>query len=173
MKALSLFVGMDVAGAVCPVGNLTVHSVRGKEYYAFRYASSWIDREDAFAIDPSLPLAPDMPYQSDELRGAFQDVSPDRWGRLVQSRVQGRSLRESDFLLGVSDYMRMGALRLSNAERPDVFLAGHRDIPKLAHLREIESAARLLEAGKETAKDLAILLQPGSSLGGARPKAAI
>jgi serine/threonine-protein kinase HipA len=164
---------MDEEGAFRPVGNLTVHSVRGKEYYEFRYALSWIDHEDAFAIDPSLPLASDSPYRSDALWGVFQDVSPDRWGRLVQTRIQGHSLTESDFLLGVSDYMRMGALRLSKAEKPDVFLAEHRDIPKLARLKEIESASRLLEAGKETAKDLAVLLQPGSSLGGARPKAAI
>jgi serine/threonine-protein kinase HipA len=114
-----------------------------------------------------------MPYRSDELWGAFQDISPDRWGRLVQSRIQGRSLSESDFLLGVSDHMRMGALRLSEAGKPDVFLAAHEDVPKLVHLEEIENASRRLEGNRETAKDLAELLRPGSSLGGARPKAAV
>jgi serine/threonine-protein kinase HipA len=173
MNALSLFVGMDFKGAVRHVGNLTVHSTRGKEYYSFRYAPSWVGRENAFAITPSFPLTSDIPYRSEELWGAFQDVSPDRWGCLVQTRIQGGSLTESEFMLGVSDYMRMGALRLSDAGKPDIFLAAHTDIPKLVHLREIESASRRLEANKETEKDLAMLLQPGSSLGGARPKAAV
>ena len=76
-----------------------------------------------------------MPYLSNRLWGVFQDISPDRWGRLVQTRATGIFLSDSDYMLGVSDYMRMGRLRLSHSHMPDVFLAEHTNIPKLIHMR--------------------------------------
>ena len=76
-----------------------------------------------------------MPYLNNRLWGAFQDISPDRWGRLVQARATGIFLSDSDYMLGVSDYMRMGGLRLSHSHMPEVFLAGHTNIPKLIHMR--------------------------------------
>ncbi|PXX05953.1 hypothetical protein C8R27_1702 [Nitrosomonas ureae] len=61
-----------------------------------------------------------MPYLNNRLWGAFQDISPDRWGRLIQTRAVGISLSDSDYMLGVSDYMRMGGLRLSHSHTPGV-----------------------------------------------------
>lgn len=146
-------------------------SQRGTERYQFTYERDWC--RTGFALDPDLDLLPGMPFQSAKLWGTFQDISPDRWGRLVQDRVQDRHLSESDYLLGVSDYMRMGALRLSRVEASGEFLAPTTDVPKLVHLRALETAIERLEQGQQTEADLALLAQPGSSLGGAHPKAAI
>ncbi|WP_410013123.1 type II toxin-antitoxin system HipA family toxin [Sodalis sp. C49] len=153
------------------VGQLDVYVARGTERYQFTYAADWA--RNGFAIDPALELIPRTPYVDNKLWGAFQDISPDRWGRLVQTRVNNRHLSECDFLLGVSDYMRMGALRLSDAAQPDVFLADNHDVPKLVNLRELEAAVHRFEAGRESASDLAMIAQPGSSLGGAHPKASV
>lgn len=164
-------VSIDWQGGQHDVGTLDIFESRGTERYQFTYSPEWTQK--GFSIDPSLELIPGVPYMDNKLWGAFQDVSPDRWGRLVQSRVHNGHLAESDYLLGVSDFMRMGALRLSNAEQPDVFLAANTDVPKLVHLRELEAAVHRLEAGQETHADLAMIAQPGSSLGGAHPKASV
>ena len=153
------------------IGILEIYESRGTERYQFTYNTEWT--KTGFAIDPELTLTPNIPFIDNKLWGAFQDISPDRWGRLVQTRVHDGFLAESDFMLGVSDSMRMGALRLSSANHPDVFLADHHDVPKLVHLRELEAAVQRLEAGQETRADLAMIAQPGSSLGGAHPKASV
>ncbi|MBK1710753.1 type II toxin-antitoxin system HipA family toxin [Marichromatium gracile] len=168
----SLVVTLDWLGERRTVGQLDIFtSQRGTERYQFTYDRDWC--RAGFAIDPDLDLLPGMPFQASKLWGAFQDIAPDRWGRLVQDRVLDRYLNESDYLLGVSDHMRMGALRLSLAETPGEFLALTTDVPKLVHLRALEAAIERLEQGVQTDTDLALLAQPGSSLGGAHPKAAI
>lgn len=164
-------VDIEWQGELQRVGTLEIFESRGTERYQFTYDREWTRK--GFAIDPALEIIPGIPYMDNKLWGAFQDVSPDRWGRLVQLRVNNGHLSESDFMLGVSDHMRMGALRLSDAEKPGVYLADNTDVPKLIHLRELEAAVHRLEAGKETSADLAMIAQPGSSLGGAHPKASI
>lgn len=155
------------------VGTLSIFEVRGQERYQFIYSPTWITSRNSFVIDPELEFAIDLPYHKERLWGVFQDIAPDRWGRLVQTRVKNKYLSESDFLLGVSDYMRMGALRLSYVDQPNQYLAENHDVPKLIHLRELEEAISRLESGQQTNRDLVLLAQPGSSLGGARPKASI
>ena len=103
----------------------------------------------------------------------FEDIVPDRWGRMVQQRVRSGFASDIAYLLGVSDFMRMGALRLSDASRPDVYLADNHNVPKLIHIRELEEACGRLENGLETEDDLRHLFGPGSLLGGARPKAGV
>lgn len=173
MSDTHLLVSLDWQGQLHRIGHLEINKSRGKENYRFIYERTWIKHPNRFAIDPELPLLIDMPYLNNRLWGTFQDISPDRWGRLIQTRTTGIFLSDSDYMLGVSDYMRMGGLRLSRSHMPDVFLAEHTNIPKLIHMRQLETAARHFESGTETAADLAMLAQPGSSLGGARPKAAI
>ncbi|MDR0805536.1 MAG: HipA domain-containing protein [Enterobacteriaceae bacterium] len=155
------------------VGELEVFQARGAERYQFTYDKDWVSRNPSFTIDPLLELSARYPQSSNELWGAFQDISPDRWGKLVQSRVANTHLQPSDYMLGVSDKMRMGALRLSFADEPELHLANNTDVPKLVNLRELEEAIHRLENGQETPVDLAILAEPGSSLGGAHPKASI
>lgn len=166
----TLIVSMDWLGKRQRVGEMNVFEKGGKEYYRFSYSKEWI--KAGFAIDPELPLS-GIPYHSSRLWGAFQDISPDRWGRLIQDRAYGGHLTEADSMLGVSDRMRMGALRLGEQNTPDVFLAKDTKLPTLASLRELEEASRRLEKGIETEADIQLLLEPGSSLGGAHPKAAI
>lgn len=175
MSAKRLLVSIDWQGMSHPVGvgRLDVHETRGHEHYRFTYDRTWVSRSGSFAVDPELDLVADMPFVSDRLWGCFQDISPDRWGRLVQTRAASIHLNDSDYMMGVSDHMRMGAMRLSQVDAPDTYLATHTDIPKLVHLRILETAVQHMESGKETPADLAILGQGGSSLGGARPKASV
>ena len=168
---MKLVVTMDWAGDKTRVGELEVFNTRGAETYQFTYATDWTDR--GFQIDPALELVPGFVHHSQRLPGVFQDISPDRWGRLVQQRAHSGFLSEADYLLGVSDLMRMGALRLSKEERPEVFLADNTRVPKLVHIRALEEASLRLEKGQQTEEDLQQLIGPGTSLGGARPKAAV
>ena len=135
MSDTHLLVSLDWQGQLHRIGHLEIHKSRGRENYRFIYERTWIKHPNRFAIDPELPLLIDMPYLNNRLWGAFQDISPDRWGRLVQTRATGIFLSDSDYMLGVSDYMRMGGLRLSHSHMPEVFLAGHTNIPKLIHMR--------------------------------------
>jgi serine/threonine-protein kinase HipA len=154
---------------------------------AFAYDAAWLARSDAFVIDPAHGLFPgdQYPRAGDTIAAAFTDAAPDRWGRtLLERREAGRAreeertrrtLGEWEFLLGVSDFSRMGALRfVDDAGR---YLDDEpRGVPPLAGLRELEAAARALEKPSRgdrsrEAEWLALLLAPGSSLGGARPKA--
>lgn len=168
---MKLIVTMDWANRPEKVGELEVFNTRGTETYQFTYAKEWAAK--GFQIDPALDLVPGFAHHSKMLPGAFQDVAPDRWGRLVQQRVSSGFSSDADFLLGVSDHMRMGAMRLSEAGRPGVFLANNTNVPKLVKIRALEEASRRLEKGLETEEDLRQLLGPGTSLGGARPKAAV
>ncbi len=168
---MKLIVTMDWPACAGKVGELEVFNTRGTETYQFTYAKEWAAK--GFQIDPALNLVPGFAQHSQTLSGAFQDISPDRWGRLVQKRVNTGFSSDADFLLGVSDQMRMGALRLSKADKPDVFLADNTNVPKLVNIRKLEEASRRLEKGVETEDDLRQLLGPGTSLGGAHPKAAV
>lgn len=169
---MKLRVVMEQGGIARDVGVLEVFRTAGKEHYAFVYESDWV--KAGFSIDPTMPLVPGYRHVTQELPGAFQDISPDRWGRLVQQRLNGGGHRSAaDFMLGVSDFMRQGALRLADLDSPDVFLAGHGHVPRLVDLRRLQHAAEQVDAGRETEADLAELFGPGTSLGGAHPKAAV
>lgn len=168
-----ILVWLDILENPRRIGELEVFESRGKERYSFAYAHDWISNKGAFAIDPALTLG-DYLHHSAQLWGCFQDISPDRWGCLLLERQANRaSLPKSDSLLGISDNLRLGALRLSLKDHPDHFLAEHRNVPKLVHLQALMAAVQRVEAGQEAADDLRMLVAPGASLGGARPKAII
>ena len=171
------------------VGTLSRSVARGKEAVRFCYASEWLARKrGSFAIDPELPLTPGdfHPRMGCTLHGAFRDSAPDRWGRILmerreseQARVHGRRpcrLSDWDFLLGVSDAARMGGLRLFDPQASRWVDDSTPGIPASARLRELEAAARAIDAHgahalPQYAEWLRLLIVPGSSLGGARPKA--
>ena len=144
-------------------------SILDRETYSFVYNKSWIDSADSFAIDPLLPLD-SQTYYNQQLWGAFSDISPDRWGRLIQTRYEEKMLTESEFMFGVSDYFRVGALRL---KIDNEFVRNSTNIPLLLHLSKIQDSTLKVENDKYTKDDLKNLLSPSSSLGGARPKASI
>ena len=148
------------------VGNLMLLD---RNSYAFTYSPLWLKSESNFSIDPLLPLSSET-YYSKDLWGAFSDISPDRWGKLLQERMAGRLLNHSEYMLGVSDYYRIGALRLKvNNE----FIAPHSNVLKLAHLSQIQDSTLRVENDEYTKDDLKLLLDPSSSIGGARPKSSI
>jgi serine/threonine-protein kinase HipA len=170
------------------VGTQARSASRGQEAVRFRYAGEWLDDATAFAVDPELPLTPGdfLPRSGRGLHGVFLDSAPDRWGRVLMERREAgaarregrrpRRLTEWDFLVGVHDAARMGALRLSDPSSSRWVDDRKPGIPPAARLRELEAAARAIDAGEATGRAeesewLRLLVVPGSSLGGARPKA--
>ncbi len=173
------------------LGKLYAAIVKGKEVFSFEYSNEWLKSKFAQVIDPDLDLFSGIHYLDDKKDnfGIFLDSSPDRWGRLLMRRreaILGRSenrpaktLMESDYLLGVYDENRVGGLRFKLNES-GAFLNQDRLLaaPPIKSLSELQSASLRLEedediTDEEQVKWLNMLLAPGSSLGGARPKASI
>ncbi|HET6570909.1 MAG TPA: type II toxin-antitoxin system HipA family toxin [Solirubrobacterales bacterium] len=168
-----------------PVGTVARERGRGRSVISFAYAPEWMATPGGFPLDPALPLFEGAQYAA-VLPGIFADAAPDRWGRVLMERREAylagrekrrpRQLDEWDFLVGIDDRTRMGALRIAPLEEGP-FLADERlPVPPVARLREMEHWAREAELGlsEEMSADerwLAMLVAPGSSLGGARPKA--
>ena len=173
------------------MGRLNCVTTRGREVFSFEYDNQWLKTPFAHELDPDLGLYTGRQYLRDEKSnfGIFLDSSPDRWGRMlmkrreaITARLEGRkelTLQESDFLLGVYDEHRMGALRFKLANHPD-FLSANRELatPPWTSLRELEQICLKLEDegaldDPEYLKWINMLIAPGSSLGGARPKASV
>lgn len=173
------------------MGELRVSRVRGQEVFSFEYDQGFLDSPFVFNIDPDLGLFRGPQYVGGDKRnfGLFMDSAPDRWGRTlldrreaIQARMEERSQRklmESDYLLQVHDASRMGALRFK-LDRNGPFLDDDHTLstPPMTSLRELEHAVVELERevslqDKAWLARFALLIAPGSSLGGARPKASV
>lgn len=173
------------------MGTLYSEIVRGNESFSFVYSEKWLQSKFAQVIDPDLQFYTGIHYLSDTKKnfGIFLDSSPDRWGRVLMKRReailarvenrQAKTLLESDYLLGVYDENRVGGLRFKINE-PGPFLNKDRSLaaPPITSLTELQAASLRLEkdedvADEEHIKWLNMLMAPGSSLGGARPKASI
>ena len=164
-------------------GRLWGHRRRGAESATFAYAPGYLRRADAYELDPSLPLL-GGPLQTPAGRamfGAFSDCAPDRWGRRLIGRAERerarrggaaqRSFGERDYLIGVRDDLRQGALRFRDPVS-GAYLAVEPDgVPPLVELPKLLNAAVRLDRDEAEEEDLRLLLRGGSSLGGARPKA--
>ena len=171
------------------MGFLFVDALRGKESCSFEYDTKWLKTHPGqYFLDPDLQLYRGRQYapMDKTLFGIIADSCPDRWGRMLMRRREAilaaregrkpRQLSETDYLLGVHDEGRMGALRFSL--QPDgPFLSCDRDMaaPPWVALRELEAASLAFESDEDMLNDrwLRQLLAPGSSLGGARPKATV
>jgi serine/threonine-protein kinase HipA len=192
-KNNKIYVYADWIGLAGPqlMGVLSAVSTRGREIFSFAYDKTWLQNGHAQQLDPDLGLFGGPQYSQDERDnfGIFLDSAPDRWGRVLMERREAqmareevrrpKTLLETDYLLGVHDLHRMGAIRFKN-EHDGPFL--HADAamatPPFTKIRTLEEASLQLERdGAETRKDFAVwidlLLSPGSSLGGARPKASV
>lgn len=188
-------VHLDAAelGPQRPIGELRRVGSGARGAVSFAYDPAWLADRHGFEIDPLLGFYPGPQYApSGGLPGILADTTPDRWGRTLLERREALAARQEarsprrlddwDFLLGVSDRVRMGALRLRDGEGGAFVEDGPMPIPPLTRLRALERAAREVERtsdvsdGSDVSVDdeaamLALLLAPGSSLGGARPKA--
>lgn len=186
MNDREVLVYVDLDGARNLVGRLWVHDRKGRESATFEYDDAWLEHGEKFALEPALQLGPG-PFHTAAGRaliGAIGDSAPDRWGRILMRRAERRraeqegetprTLREIDFLLMVDDEARQGALRFTSTEG-GAFVAPHDEarIPPLIELpRLLAATARVIDEDEDD-EDLRLLLAPGSSLGGARPKASV
>lgn len=169
-------------------GILSAHFAKGKKAFSFEYDKSWIKSEEQLLLDPDIQFysGPQFPNNKENF-GVFLDSMPDTWGRTLMKRKvaqeakrageKPRTLYDIDFLLGVYDESRMGALRFKT-DPNGAFLDNDNSTPTppWSSVRELQNAAKMLEnddSNVEVQKWLSILMAPGSSLGGARPKANI
>jgi serine/threonine-protein kinase HipA len=186
MAAPAAYVHIGTHGALRLVGRLYVAAQRGRETATFQYDDAWIASNDSFALEPALSVsrAPHYAGEDRSMFGALGDSAPDRWGQTLlrpaerrQGKAQNRApraVREVDFLLGVTESVRQGALRLSLKEvGPSVAPKRPAGLPPLVELPALLAASDRYLSDQETAEALRLLLAPGSSLGGARPKASV
>ena len=179
----------DFSGAVpVLIGRLYVDVIKGGESYSFAYDDKWLaNTKLSLSLDPDLPTYAGRQFPNGRaIFGVFADASPDRWGRLLMNKRERnladkekrkpRKLYDSDFLLGVYDEARMGGLRFKLEETGE-FLSNDKETatPPWATLRTLEEASRQFENDERALNEkwLNQLIRPGSSLGGARPKATV
>lgn len=180
-----LIVMLDAAelGALRPVGVLRRRTGR-RPVISFEYARTWREQPALPFLDPALPLVEgEQFFAEDRLPGILSDTAPDRWGRRLlerreaavarQQRRSPRNLGEWDFLVGVDDRTRMGALRLAATIDGPFLSVDPSPIPPHTSLRALEDIARRADdiSASPSDAEVAMLVAPGSSLGGARPKA--
>lgn len=187
-----VYADWESTGDAQHMGILTAQRVRGKEIFSFEYNESWMTaNHEVIFLDPNLGFYKGKQYLPEEKSnfGLFLDSSPDRWGRLLMRRREAwqakvdereeKTLFESDYLLGVFDGNRLGALRFKLSPEGE-FMNDQKKMatPPWTSLRELENASLQLERedainDPEYSKWLSVLIDPGSSLGGARPKASV
>lgn len=173
----------QIAGEDVLAGHLWSHRRHGRESAAFSYSPDYLARGDAYELDPLLPLlaGPQQTPDGPPIFGAFSDCAPDRWGRRLINRTERQRARreekaeqsfgEIDYLLGVRDDLRQGALRFRDPASA-TYLADEREgVPDLIQLPALLDAAERMERDEASEEELRRLLRGGSSLGGARPKA--
>ena len=189
MKKLYVYADFDWLKEVELVGELGYESLRGSDSYSFKFANSWIRKYNATTLSEDLNNYPGVQYTqpNKDIFGCFADALPDRWGRtLLLRREQILALEESrpvrrlssfDFLTGIDDFSRMGGFRFTETPDGEFINADHSlRIPPLTDLRELIAASKEIEKSEDAntlpeKRWIAQLVQPGSSLGGARPKA--
>ena len=189
MKKLYVYADFDWFKDIELVGELGYESLRGSDSYSFRFADSWMKKYNAINLSEDINNYPGIQYTqpNKDIFGCFADALPDRWGRTLLLRREQilaqdenrpiRRLSSFDFLTGIDDFSRMGGFRFK--ETPDgEFINADNSlrIPPLTDLRELIAASKEIEKSEDVnelpeKRWIAQLVQPGSSLGGARPKA--
>lgn len=186
MTAVEVWVRLD--GADVLAGTLYGHRRRQVEAASFSYRAEYLSAPGAYALDPALPLVlgAQQTRVGQALFGAFSDCAPDRWGRTLVLRREAalaraerraiRQLGETDYLLGVRDDLRQGALRFRLAEGSQFLADDASGVPALTDLPQLLDLAARAEhpdsfSTAADLPDLQRLVRVGSSLGGARPKA--
>jgi len=180
-----VLVYVDLHGVSHLVGRLWGHTRKNRQTATFEYDQAWLAHPERFALEPALTLGPGPFHTPSEkpLFGAIGDSAPDHWGRALMRRAERRraeragetprSLWEIDYLLGVDDEARQGALRFAEREAGPFLARAATTIPPLVELPRLLSAAEHVANDSDSDEDLRLLLAPGSSLGGARPKASV
>lgn len=165
------------------IGKCYIERARGVEIISFEYSREWLAKHPNFLLGPDVQNILGRQYPPDSGGfGFLSDTAPDRWGRTLMNRREriqsirenraAHKLFESDYILGVHDEGRMGGLRFQDIDS-DRFLSDEKVLaaPPMAQLRALQDSVKDFESDDDNAKWLQMLLGPGSSLGGARPKA--
>ncbi len=191
-NTVRVYVDLERLGQPALMGELHCQQSRSGEIFSFNYDEAWLAGPEVFAFDPDLGLVAGHQYPASDRAnfGIFLDSSPDRWGgvlmqrrensRARQEQRRARTLREWDFLLGVHDETRLGALRFRvPPEGAFIDSDEHLVAPPITSLRELQAASLQFERHineeehPEYERWLTQLFAPGTSLGGARPKASV
>lgn len=168
------------------MGTLSAQEARGHLTWSFVYDKDWLKTQSQQELDPDLQWVGGPQYSPDKPNfGIFLDSMPDRWGKTLMQRREAilneegerKRLTDVDYLLGVNDLTRMGGLRFKlEEEGPFLDDNDEKAVPPLAALRELQYAADVVESDEDSdavREWIMFLLAPGSSLGGARPKASV
>lgn len=191
MERLLVFADFDWLDKPELVGELCYEKLRGSDSYAFQYDEHWLKGHAEVKLSEDINNYPGMQYTQpgQDVFGCFSDALPDRWGRTMLKRREQilaseekravRSLSSFDYLMGIDDFSRMGGFRFKKElEGEYINLSASLKIPPLTELKDLLHASREIEKSEEAnvlpeKKWIAQLIQPGSSLGGARPKASV
>jgi serine/threonine-protein kinase HipA len=178
-------VHIDLNGHTRPIGLARSNRARGTETILFEYADAWLDDPDRFSLEPALALTRGTfsPAAGLASFGSIGDSAPDTWGRRLMQRAERRfaeqenrpvrTLMESDYLLGVADETRLGALRFRWVGKGPFQVPTRAGVPALIELGRLLQITERILRDEETDDDIQIIFAPGSSLGGARPKASV
>lgn len=191
MEKLLVYADFDWLNEIELIGELTMDSIRGGETYGFEFAKKWLQNHSDIVLSADINNYVGKQYtqQDKDIFGCFSDSLPDRWGRtLVLRREQIMAAEEKrplhrlssmDFLLGIDDASRMGGFRFKEREDGEfINTTGEFQVPPLTSIRELIIASGVIELSEEKnmlpeKKWLMQLVHPGTSLGGARPKASV
>ena len=191
MKKIFVFADFDWLKEVELIGELSYESLRGSDSYGFKFDDTWLKKHGAIFLSEDLNNYPGQQYTQPgkDIFGCFSDALPDRWGRTLLNRREQilagekkrpvRRLSSFDYLLGIDDYSRMGGFRFKESMDGDfINVSDTLRIPPLTDIRQLIEASREIEKSEEEnqlpdKKWIVQLVHPGSSLGGARPKASI
>ena len=191
MERLLVFADFDWLDKPELVGELCYEKLRGSESYAFRFDDNWLKFHAGIKLSEDINNYPGLQYTQpgNDIFGCFSDALPDRWGRTLLKRreqIQAseekravRNLSSFDYLMGIDDFARMGGFRLKRELDGDfINVSPSLKIPPLTELRQLVLASQEVEKSEENdvlpeKKWIAQLIQPGTSLGGARPKAGV
>ena len=191
MKTLYVYADFDWLARPTLVGELGYESLRGSDSYSFKFADEWLRQYGNLFLSADINNYPGQQYSQPgcDIFGCFSDALPDRWGRLLLNRREQilateekrpiRKLSSYDYLLGIDDFSRMGGFRFKEEdEGPFINCDNFLRIPPLTDIRSLVAASMEVEKSEEQnilpeKKWIQQLLDPGTSLGGARPKAGV
>ncbi|HBN64088.1 MAG TPA: toxin HipA [Porphyromonadaceae bacterium] len=191
MRKLFVYADFDWLESPQLIGELSYDSVRGNDTYGFAFDKIWLVEHDGLFLSDDLNNYPGTQYTppGQEIFACFSDALPDRWGRTLLNRREQiaatdenrpvRRLSSFDYLVGIDDYSRMGGFRFSETKGGEfINTSPNFKVPPLTSVRELMRAANEIELSEEehvlpSKKWIVQLLHPGTSLGGARPKASV
>ena len=189
MKKITVYADFDFLPAPQEIGILGYEHVRGKDHFVFEYSREWLKRYGGILLSGDLMNVPSLqhPRGNDNVFGFVKDSFPDRWGRLLLDRRERltaqsegrptRMLTNYDYLIGIEDFTRMGGIRYKEEDSDNFINASAKYlVPPIESLRALCDACHEIELAEERnelpeQRWLDQLIDPGTSLGGARPKA--